>query len=827
MSNSSASLRRAGAAVIVLLLGAYGLPLFFPPAAVPSAPPVPDTPFVQRLFPGVPSWWVLSRLLCLLGAALAAAVAMRGVVFAGLRGISTAEWRVAPAFLYAAGGIAALQVLAACWARSFTRPLQLLYVAAFGLPALVIWLGEREGGRAHGEASGEAYRFSRRSVCAVAGMMVLWAAWRVPATWRSFRGADFVDANPAYERLVEAAHGGMNLVSSGSRQSSIHLVFQGAGLVSSDVLLDWGWLQAVAVFWLLISAWGVGYLATRLVGRWSAPVAVAAFLFSPFVLSVPFSVVPFGLGPAFTVALLSLMVAIERQRRPSAIAAMGAVAALSALLPPITPMAVAVVALCAWSLSMERRREAGGPVAIAAVSILAAALPSLPSAEQLRWMALEFSSARVPWSTLEAALFGQLSLAEGESAFRSAEVAAGDLVVSALLTPFAIPRTAIRLWGDALFDPAGAGLAAIGLAACAFQLRRDRTAAILFLLLLVALVTVAPSSYDRPSLARLVTAPAILALFSAGGFEVLRRLLGARSPAALALLTTAAVAAGGGVLFDAVNPRILARSAVGISLTALERTPPSQSVILARDQFDPQWSGMLARLIPREPREVVTYRGAATLDVVEALVAPAAVLWSPGLEDEEDISTALCGRWPSAALYTLYDPPRLSRAFAASPHGPHWQPALPRTHWTVAGCDARLETEGRRAAAALAAASALIQEGRRAEAVEELRWIALRSFVQPSLYGALAELLLQAPQVAVSPGEAIYWARRATQSKNAEPRAFTILASAYAGGRRFDQAAAAARQGAGLARRRSEASAAAELEELARFYERQTQRSSQ
>src|SRR5262245_57509355 len=58
-------------AIAVVLFAAYAVPIFVPPAAAPAVPMAPDASLAERLFPGVPGWWVLARLLCLVaGAAL-------------------------------------------------------------------------------------------------------------------------------------------------------------------------------------------------------------------------------------------------------------------------------------------------------------------------------------------------------------------------------------------------------------------------------------------------------------------------------------------------------------------------------------------------------------------------------------------------------------------------------------------------------------------------------------------------------------------------------------------------------------------------------------
>ena len=64
-----------------VLLLAYALPLFAPPAALPVALPPPDATVMARMFPHVPAWWMTARLVALLiGAVLVAAVTKRSVL---------------------------------------------------------------------------------------------------------------------------------------------------------------------------------------------------------------------------------------------------------------------------------------------------------------------------------------------------------------------------------------------------------------------------------------------------------------------------------------------------------------------------------------------------------------------------------------------------------------------------------------------------------------------------------------------------------------------------------------------------------------------------
>ena len=141
----------------------------------------------------------------------------------------------------------------------------------------------------------------------------------------------------------------------------------------------------------------------------------------------------------------------------------------------------------------------------------------------------------------------------------------------AVLSPFAIARSPLRLWGDVLFEPWSAGLSAVGLAICARHAVRNRVALALLAFVTAALLPGFVSSYDRPSLLRILGAPTALALMSAVGFVGALTTL---HPVAVRrwamMITTLAIAVSGTVLFDVVNPRILAASSIGLLVRAVD-----------------------------------------------------------------------------------------------------------------------------------------------------------------------------------------------------------------------------------------------------------------
>src|SRR5262249_48366192 len=102
-----------------------------------------------------------------------------------------------------------------------------------------------------------------------------------------------------------------------------------------------------------------------------------------------------------------------------------------------------------------------------------------------------------------------------------------DVPVTTLLQPFAIVRTPVRLSGDVYYEPIGAALAAVGLAACvALAIRVPRARALVVAMLVALLPGALGSAFDRASLTRTLVVPVLLPVFSALGIDVVRRALG-------------------------------------------------------------------------------------------------------------------------------------------------------------------------------------------------------------------------------------------------------------------------------------------------------------
>jgi hypothetical protein len=160
----------------------------------------------------------------------------------------------------------------------------------------------------------------------------------------------------------------------------------------------------------------------------------------------------------------------------------------------------------------------------------------------------------------------------------------------------------------------------------------------------------------------------------------------------------AAIALSGTVIFAIVTPTIIPSSSLAISLEALgTRDPNADAIFLQHDRpLDPKPGGPvnlhwlyvapIARLLPSRP---LTTRNASDFEHEQWITgtdSPRVYFWSPALEKDARVSKTVCVRRPGAALYTLFDEPKLFRALAAAPAGDQWRPNLPDDRWTVAPC---------------------------------------------------------------------------------------------------------------------------------------------
>jgi hypothetical protein len=692
-------LQRVGAALGLLLLLAYGLPLFVPPSATWPVPPAPDAGLWERVFPGVPAWWVLGRLLCLFVGAGSIVLCMRLPL-----AFSSADGPVAPREARMAQGASPLQwvalflalgqVVSGLFAARFTRFGETLYFLFLAVPAGVLAVSERRG-------ISRALRAMLPRVAALLVVPALWLAWLIPAAWRSPRAASVVDGWLAVERLAEVALGHRRaLVDSAIPGfTNAYMILEGVPFLSPHRLqLTFAWLQAFHFFWTVVAALAIGVLVCKLVSLAAAVVAQAVFLFSPFVLSFPYDPLPIFLGPLCAAVLLLLLLAVHRSHSGAAVAAFGAVAGFSGRIPQLGLLTLLLCALLAYALS-RLSRVPWVAIGTAILSCIAAVIPAFPDVRTFQQMLSRFTLGHGQTVGMVLILFGQQAPLTVPDALHAGRYGVFDIPIGALLAPFAIARTPLRLLGDTLLDPVGTALMASGLIICTRHLPRSRTAAIILALLVTSLATALVSAGDAVSHTRLVAALVPLALLAAVAFEALqRRLAGPSGATSLTVLTVAVIASGGTFLFEKVNPRILPSSSLAISVDALGAAAPAADVVFLEHggPYNLSWlhTRRIPTQLPAQPVRVLTVEEFERHELTAPAPPPRLYFWSPGLERDAGVAGAICDRWPGAAVYTLMDDPGLFSAFAAAPRGAIWLPHLPARRWSVSFCAAEMCPEG-------------------------------------------------------------------------------------------------------------------------------------
>lgn len=702
----------AGLSLILL----YALPLFVPPPAHVAVRPSAGVGLITRLFPDVPAWWVTGRLLALLAGASLIAAAGRQTPFESVDSVpAVSEWRH-PGLPRVALLAALAQALCLPW-RSALSPIgQTLFMLGFVCPAALLACSVRRPAR-RSESLWKAWP--------VAAVIVTWFVVRVAVSWHSPRAADVVDTWRVFGGFVQLSKSNGNFLTEPLDPelpglSAMQLFFQGLPFLQlASHVPGLTWTQVTNAAWLAFAAAAVAALSAMIVGRSVAIIATVAFLFSPFIML-------FQLCPMPPIALVLpavaglLLVAFHRSGSPAALALLGSVVGIAAGMPPLVPFMGLAFLLAVWRLWTGPRVS---PVVVltALVSLAAGVASSLPTPATMLEMYHRYAATQIPLAVAEQAVQGQLSptiedwlggpLPPGVPlADLRMPVTRGWLLVpaGALLAPFAIPRWSLRLWADTLFDPLAAALAAVGLAVCVRRAFRDRTAAALLLFLAAALGAGFASSYDRTSLFRLFGAPVPVALLAAAGFKSVSACFpGAAARRLATIAVSIAIAIGGTVIFDVVNPRLLAASSLGLLVRSADVDSLGRVALLtsygrdARPDVPPgrrHWQHdwlrhnhpyieEIVRSVPERPIPIVD---------IDRLLAPDArstgrdiVFWSPAFEQAAGATEQLCRMWPEATLFTIFDAAGLSRLYGARLSGPSWTPRLPSGRWTATHCGAR------------------------------------------------------------------------------------------------------------------------------------------
>lgn len=653
--------------VAVVLAALYLLPLYAPPATTVGA----SASGIGTLFPGVPEAWILGRLGALAAAAIAFALAVRG----RCGSVLDTERRDArdplrPALVGGALVVAALLLAVGFAADHLERLGQSAFLLALPVPTLLVHLAYRRG------------RLGPPDPAALAclAVAVAWAVARGLAAAGDARAATPVDTWLNFEEFRAALTNGRNLLTDRFEPGASDLVhlLMGAPLVRSATNASlFEWIRGASLAWIVVSALLVQSLTKRIAGGPASLVATACLLASPAILWLPLNPAPLAVATAMVAALFLTFYEWELRGSPTALVAL---ATLGGVSTAFGHTAAPAGLLGLWTaVSLVRRRGELSPrlLAVAVLAFPAAALPFLPDLDTLRQVQSQYLDRNLPWEPIEAILFGRAS------PFSLDDLAGrrdpGSIVLGALLSPVATARTALRLWGDVFLEPIGSlmALAAIVILAAG---RTGKSGRILAGLLIVAMLPGFTSSYDRPSLIRMVGLPIAVPLLAALAFGHFVGTRGRRAGVA-AVATAAAVLCSGIALFDRVNPAILAQSWVTV---AIEACQVDRCVLLDYESPRPvAWLRVssMASAVPASPIQVVGYRDAASVTTWPHTGDASVLVWSRALEDDAHVAATLSAHWPNRRLLELRDPAGNRIAVAADIRG-DWRPELSADRWS-------------------------------------------------------------------------------------------------------------------------------------------------
>lgn len=785
-----------------LLAAAYSASLCFPPPAMAPVPPDPSAPLLVRVFPGVPVALISLRLAAL---AIAAVLVALGPAadFSWLRAFHQTDTSDPPhtsgaQLLRATALVSAIAyVVAATRAATFTRPQQLLYLALFPLPSLILAAA----------AATESLPAPRRGVrthlwllFALTLLVAAYETWRLRLAWHSPLIASITDARPFLELLEQIRQPAHNLVVGAFRPGVSSLLVAVSGLWILEALAIPTSAHAVQIMQVIhvsVVGWMIGWIVLRQQLGATALVVVAAILASPWMLSMPLFVTPQVPTCLVFLLILASLEAVHARRSEVGLACFGTVLGLTAHQPGLLPMLALALTLLGLSRYSGRKLPGWG-AAIGALMFLATGLPALPGLRQVLSGLRTYGSTGQMWVGMEAAFFGQVDpwLIDFQGRGNSPAHLANAVAVA--LAPVAAPRTALRLIGDTLFDPITSVLIVMGLVTCLRRCRASGVARLGLILFVFTLLPAAISSYDRPSMTRTISFAASATLMAGLGFEFLRRRFPENQGPLVAGLACIGILGAGTYQFDRVNPRILARSAITIALETIQSTDrPPRATWIRAEGFDAMDATLFVPAI--NPNVSITTCGALAPPTGDEATSAPLLFWPPGVEDRCNLGAVLCRRNPSTRLFEIHDAAGAARVFAAWRDGDAWTPALSRDRWRELDCQIPLPTEARAAQHVLSEARLLRQRGDSAEAIATLRDQARRSFVQEDLFHELATLLLENLKAEAWPGEATHWVQRAAAVRR-DAGEMSRLAALQATAGHVDMAIATIEEGLKFAR---------------------------
>lgn len=668
----------------VVLLAAYVLPLFSPPSphSLPFRPELDEGVF-DRIYAHVGGVWMTSRLLALFFGALLLAYGARAT-FAQRPIVSStpdtvpASWATGIALLAALAHVGSLP-----WIGNLGPTGQNAYLLWLFVPAAILAAGSLRTPRQR--------LLERSDLVMTMGVVVVWFAVRLGVSWRSPRAADLVDMWRTFPGLVRAAMGEANILTQSLGRELVGInasphfmqglpVFQTLGLEPTFPLV-----QAANAFWLAVTGIGVGFLCAALAGSAAAPLAAAAFLFSPFIMLGVLNPTPMFVGAFFTMLPALLLLQFARSRQPGWLAAAGPAIGLAASHPPLAAVAVFYM-LIAVALVARLPRLPVAATVVALCGLLAALLPSLPGAAEITRMNDLYSRPAVQHAVVEEAVLGQLPVTAVPVAVHyGREVPFIDTAVAVALTPVAFWRRSMRHLGDVVFEPVATCFFVVGLLGCLAWSRRSWVSTGLVTWLVASLAPALISSTDVPSLMRMYGAPVPVAVIAAFGWSSLFP----RAGRAVVLVAALVVAVSGSFLFDVVNPKLVGASATGLTIQALAANERGRGVFVSTRAESPYWRGQ-SLILSEVPFPSIAVRflddAGSIAGMAGRLPGDAIVFWSPAVEGSAQLGDGICGAWAGGTLFTIRDDASLSSVHAATRSGSKWRPAVSRSRWESKPC---------------------------------------------------------------------------------------------------------------------------------------------
>jgi hypothetical protein len=155
----------------------------------------------------------------------------------------------------------------------------------------------------------------------------------------------------------------------------------------------------------------------------------------------------------------------------------------------------------------------------------------------------------------------------------------------------------------------------------------------------------------------------------------------------------AAVALGGSLLFDVVNPRILGASSFGIMFQVVPRAALDRVVALSYGggfvrPTKTLYAGAAVTFTGPRPVGYLEWDGGPLPAAELAAEGKDLLFWSHGFDRDVAVADAICRQWPQAVLYEIWDRARLSRVRAARIGPAPWQPHDADGRWRSWDCTA-------------------------------------------------------------------------------------------------------------------------------------------